>query len=124
MRALIVSASSSRRHAWRDAARGAGLQVLEAECAAEALLALRVVGVPELALIDGSSPTSAELVAHIRSQPGYQPLRLLLVAQEAGSDSPDCAALPGVDGILPRRFTAETLDRKLDSIGLRRKESP
>ena len=120
MRALIVSTSWMLRAAWRDAARGAGLQVVEAECAEEARLAVSILGTQELALIDASLPKAPELVARLRDE---SECRVLVVAPPAASGPPE-PDLPEADAFLQRPFTAAVLARQLEVLGLRGEDRP
>lgn len=116
-----MAGSGTLRSAWRDAARVAGLQAVEAGGADEALAALRALGPVDVALIEWNpaSGEGARLLDRLRAQRDCPPMRLVVV-------TPDLRCIPlteafraGADDFLLRPFTAETLGRKLQALGLR-----
>jgi two-component system, chemotaxis family, chemotaxis protein CheY len=119
MQALIVDDSSTMRKVLTSILNEAGFQVIATNCAAGALDALRQKPA-ELALIDWNMPgmNGIELLARVRSDPGYNAMKIVMVTTESEQSEVERALAAGADEYVMKPFTRDSILSKLQIIGL------
>ena len=84
MQALVVDDSSTMRKVLKSILTGAGFEVIEAKCGADALDRLKQ-NRADLALFDWNMPemTGIELLGKVRSDHGYDAMKIMMVTTES-----------------------------------------
>jgi two-component system, chemotaxis family, chemotaxis protein CheY len=120
MRAIVVDDSKAMRRILTGALKTHGFEVLEASTGKEAIERLRETGSLDLALIDWNMPemTGIELVELVRADTGFAGMRLMMVTTETEPEQVERALVAGADEYLMKPFTVETLELKLQTLGL------
>ena len=125
MNALVVDDSRAMRMIVGRIVSGLGFTVTEAGDGEEALALLRGGLECDLALIDWNMPKmpGLDLVTHIRAEPRWNAMRLVMVTTESERHAILQAVASGADEYVIKPFTPEALVEKLDLIGVVRSVS-
>jgi two-component system, chemotaxis family, chemotaxis protein CheY len=120
MKALVVDDSRSMRAILSKQLRELGFQAVEAGGGAEALRALNEQGPFELVLLDWNMPEmdGREVLTLIRSEPGYQDVRVMMVTTESEMSQVSVALEAGANEYLMKPFDRDSLLEKLILLGL------
>jgi two-component system chemotaxis response regulator CheY len=118
MQALIVDDSSTMRKLLKSILTGAGFEVTEAKCGADALECLKQKSA-DLALFDWNMPemTGIELLEKVRSDSGHAAMKIMMVTTESEASEVERALLTGADEYVMKPFTRDTILNKLQIIG-------
>jgi len=118
MQALIVDDSSTMRKVLRTILTGAGFDVLEAKCGAEALDCLKQ-NRAELALFDWNMPemSGIELLGKVRADPNHNNMKIMMVTTESEQIEIERALQEGADEYVMKPFTRDSILSKLQIIG-------
>ena len=97
---------------------GAGFNVVEARCGAEALDCLRQ-NRADLALIDWNMPemTGIELLEKVRADHGCDNMKIMMVTTESDQMEIERALREGADEYVMKPFTKDSILDKLQIIG-------
>jgi two-component system chemotaxis response regulator CheY len=119
MQALVVDDSSTMRKVLKSILSGAGFEVMEAKCGAEALDYLSQTRA-DLALFDWNMPemSGIELLGKVRSDHGFDGMKIMMVTTESDQAEVDRALREGADEYLMKPFTRDSIRDKLQIIGL------
>ena len=120
MNALVVDDSRAMRMIVGRIVAGLGFKVTEAGDGEEALALLRGGLECDLALIDWNMPKmpGLDLVTHIRAEPRWNAMRVVMVTTESERHAILQAITQGADEYVIKTFTPEALVEKLDLIGV------
>jgi len=119
MQALIVDDSSTMRKILKSILAGAGFEVIEAKCGAEALECLRQK-CADLALLDWNMPemSGIELLGKVRSDRSYDGMKVMMVTTESDEVEVERALQEGAYEYVMKPFTRDSILDKLQIIGL------
>lgn len=119
MNALIVDDSSTMRKILKSILAGAGFEVMEANCGAEALNQLQHCR-SDLALLDWNMPemSGLELLQKVRSDHAHDAMKIMMVTTESEQQSLERALQTGADEYVMKPFTKDAVLSKLQMIGL------
>lgn len=118
--ALVIDDSRAMRILLRDALRGMGFDVDEAEDGSAAIFRLDD-GMPrDVALVDWNMPVmnGLEFIRAVRADARFRSMRLLVITSETEAEQVMTALAAGADEYLMKPFTRETLLGKLEMLGL------
>lgn len=121
MRALVVDDSRAMRRIVGRILSDAGFEVLEAGDGQEAIDLLATQDTPpELACVDWNMPVMDGLtfITHVRKQPEWRTITLMMVTTESESDQIVRALAAGAHEYLIKPFNGEAMAEKLDLLGL------
>ena len=118
MQALIVDDSSTMRKVLKSILTGAGFEVSEAKCGADALASLKQQSA-DLALFDWNMPemTGIELLEKVRSDSSHAAMKIMMVTTESEQPEIERALEEGADEYIMKPFTRESILDKLQIIG-------
>jgi two-component system chemotaxis response regulator CheY len=118
MQALIVDDSSTMRKVLKSILTGAGFEVTEAKCGADALACLKQQPA-DLALFDWNMPemTGIELLGKVRSDPSYNAMKIMMVTTESELSELERALREGADEYVMKPFTRDSILNKLNILG-------
>ena len=118
MQALIVDDSSTMRKILKSILTGAGFEVTEAKCGADALASLKQQSA-DLALFDWNMPemTGIELLEKVRSDAGHAAMKIMMVTTESEASEVERALQTGADEYVMKPFTRDAILNKLQLIG-------
>jgi two-component system chemotaxis response regulator CheY len=121
MKALIIDDSRAMRMLLRRIVSNNGFEVVEAGNGQEALDALAVGPLPDVALIDWNMPVMDGLtfVNSVRARPEYRGITLMMVTTESERTQIVRALAAGAHEYLIKPFTEDALLSKFDLLGLR-----
>ena len=121
MKALIIDDSRAMRMLLRRIVSSNGFEVVEAGNGQEALDALAVGTLPDVALIDWNMPVMDGLtfVNSVRARPEYRGITLMMVTTESERTQIVRALAAGAHEYLIKPFTEDALLSKFDLLGLR-----
>ena len=121
MKALIIDDSRAMRMLLRRIVSSNGFEVVEAGNGQEALDALAVGPLPDVALIDWNMPVMDGLtfVNSVRARPEYRGITLMMVTTESERTQIVRALAAGAHEYLIKPFTEDALLSKFDLLGLR-----
>ena len=121
MKALIIDDSRAMRMLLRRFVSSNGFEVVEAGNGQEALDALAVGPLPDIALIDWNMPVMDGLtfVNSVRARPEYRGITLMMVTTESERTQIVRALAAGAHEYLIKPFTEDALLSKFDLLGLR-----
>ena len=119
-RALVVDDSRAARMILARALGELGFDVVEAANGREGIERLEQDGPVEFALVDWNMPevTGLEFVQHVRQQPGWSGVRLIMVTTETEIEQMTRALEAGADEYIMKPFTRETVEDKLRLLGV------
>jgi two-component system chemotaxis response regulator CheY len=119
MQALIVDDSSTMRKILKSILTGAGFQVTEANCGAEALASLDRQSA-DVALFDWNMPEMSgfELLEKVRADPAHNRMKVMMVTTESEQAELVRALRAGADEYVMKPFTRDSILDKLQIIGL------
>jgi two-component system chemotaxis response regulator CheY len=119
MQALIVDDSSTMRKVLKSILAGAGFEVIEAKCGADALDCLKQKHT-DLALLDWNMPemSGIELLGIVRSDHTYDGMKIMMVTTESDQVEVERALQAGADEYVMKPFTRDSILDKLQIIGL------
>jgi two-component system chemotaxis response regulator CheY len=122
MRALIVEDSTRGQSAMTGALADAGFQIVETEDSAAALHLLQDRGGVDLALVDWDLPEAEGLrfAMALRSVPGFDRTRLIMLTREPSTAEILGAIRMGVDECIVKPFSRKKLSDKLARLKLKR----
>lgn len=122
--ALVIDDSRAMRILLRDALRGIGYDVDEAENGSAAIFRLDDGMARDVALVDWNMPVmnGLEFIRAVRADSRFRGMRLLVITSETEADQVLTALAAGADEYLMKPFTHETLIGKLEMLGLARQE--
>jgi two-component system chemotaxis response regulator CheY len=122
--ALVIDDSRAMRILLRDALRGIGYDVDEAENGSAANFRLVDGTARDVALVDWNMPVmnGLEFIRAVRADSRFRGMRLLVITSETEADQVLTALAAGADEYLMKPFTHETLIGKLEMLGLVRQE--
>ena len=108
MQALIVDDSSTMRKVLKSILIGAGFEVSEAKCGADALDCLKQQRA-DLALFDWNMPemTGIELLGKVRSDPSHAAMKIMMVTTESEQSEVERALREGADEYVMKPFTRD-----------------
>ena len=120
MKALIIDDSRAMRMLLRRIVSNNGFEVVEAGNGQEALDALAVGPLPDVALIDWNMPVMDGLtfVNSVRARPEYRGITLMMVTTESERTQIVRALAAGAHEYLIKPFTEDALLSKFDLLGL------
>lgn len=120
MHALVIDDSRVMRKLLGRLLEQCGFEVSEASDGLEGLERLSAGPLPQLALVDWNMPNmnGVDMIRQVRSRREYDPLRVLMVSSETGTDQVAEALQAGADEYLMKPFTADSLRAKLDMLGM------
>ena len=120
MRALVVDDSKPSRSIVARTLADLKFVCTEAGNGREALAALAATGKPDLITVNWHMPVmdGIELVRHLRREPAYRGLPILMISTEHEQDRIALARQAGIDDYLGKPFTAAALARKLVDLGV------
>lgn len=120
MHALIVDDSRAMRRILRQIVEPLGFEIAEAGNGIEGLQRLSEHPDTELVLVDWNMPemNGIDFVKTVRSEPGNQRIKLVMVTTETEPSKMARALISGVDEFLMKPFTPEMLIDKLQLIGV------
>ena len=121
MKALIIDDSRAMRMLLRRIVSSNGFEVVEAGNGQEALDALAVGPLPDVALIDWNMPVMDGLtfVNSVRARPEYRGITLMMVTTESERTQIVRALAAGAHEYLIKPFTEDALLSKFELLGLR-----
>jgi len=121
MKALIIDDSRAMRMLLRRIVTNNGFEVVEAGNGQEALDALTVGPLPDVALIDWNMPVMDGLtfVNSVRARPEYRGITLMMVTTESERTQIVRALAAGAHEYLIKPFTEDALLSKFELLGLR-----
>ena len=121
MKALIIDDSRAMRMLLRRIVTSNGFEVVEAGNGQEALDALAVGPLPDIALIDWNMPVMDGLtfVNSVRARPEYRGITLMMVTTESERTQIVRALAAGAHEYLIKPFTEDALLSKFELLGLR-----
>ena len=121
MKALIIDDSRAMRMLLRRIVSNNGFEVVEAGNGQEALDALAVGPLPDVALIDWNMPVMDGLtfVNSVRARPEYRGITLMMVTTESERTQIVRALAAGAHEYLIKPFTEDALLSKFELLGLR-----
>jgi two-component system chemotaxis response regulator CheY len=119
MQALVVDDSSTMRRVLKSILVGAGFQVAEAKCGADALDFLKQ-NRADLALVDWNMPemNGLELLGKVRADQSYAAMKIMMVTTESEQTEVERALREGADEYVMKPFTKDSILDKLQIIGL------
>jgi two-component system chemotaxis response regulator CheY len=115
MNILVVDDFATMRKMIRAALRGlAGATITEADSAFLAWTLLQKNHY-DLLLTDWVMPemSGLELVQRVRARPALAQMRILMISSEGQSEKQEIARKLGVDGFLPKPFSARALNEEI-----------
>ena len=120
MRALVVDDSKPSRSIVARTLADLKFVCTEAGDGREALAALAATGKPDLITVNWHMPVmdGIELVRHLRREPAYRGLPILMISTEHEQERIALARQAGIDDYLGKPFTAAALARKLVDLGV------
>ena len=120
MKALIIDDSRAMRMLLRRIVSNNGFEVVEAGNGQEALDALAVGPLPDVALIDWNMPVMDGLtfVNSVRARPEYRGITLMMVTTESERTQIVRALAAGAHEYLIKPFTEDALLSKFELLGL------
>jgi two-component system chemotaxis response regulator CheY len=97
-----------------------GFEVAEASSGREALERLKELGMVRLALVDWNMPDmdGLEFVRAVRADPTYGTLPIIMATAEENQTQLTKALEAGANGHVPKPYTKELLQQKLDQLGI------
>lgn len=120
MRAMVVDDSRAARSIVRRILDELGCDVTESGDGREAIERLRAAGAPDVVFVDWNMPemNGVEFVRHVRANPDWDGLRLVMVTTEVERVHIALAMAAGADEYVMKPFTRDILLGKLQAIGL------
>ena len=120
MRALVVDDSKANRLLLQRFLGEAGFETVEAENGSDGLWYLNRIGPVELITVDFHMPgmNGVEFVRAVRSQRRYSDVPMIMITSEKSPKLAVDAFGAGVDELLIKPFTKETILEKLGSMRL------
>jgi len=120
VRALIIDDSKAMRHILGKMLSGLGFEVAEASNGLEALEQLKLMGKPDLALVDWNMPemNGYEFVRAVRAEQNYDGVLLMMVTTETEMENVVRALAAGANEYVMKPFTKEIILEKLRLFGL------
>jgi len=120
VRALVVDDSKPSRSIVARTLAELKFDCAEAANGQEALAALAASGRPDLITVNWHMPVmdGIELVRHLRREPAYRGLPILMISTEHEQERIALARQAGIDDYLAKPFTAAALSRKLVDLGV------
>jgi two-component system chemotaxis response regulator CheY len=119
MRALVIDDSRAMRMLLKRELVALGFEVFEAGEGQEALDRLAELGAMDVVLVDWTMPgmDGMSFVHHVRSEPAYEGMRLVMITSESDPAQIFHALMAGVDEYATKPITRETLAEKLGLAG-------
>jgi two-component system chemotaxis response regulator CheY len=116
MRALVIDDSRTVRIIIGTILRELGMEVLEAANGLEALEQMKLNPDVDLMLLDWNMPqmNGLDFLRAVRSQRGYDAVRILMVTSEAQSEQVTQALSAGANEYLMKPFSKDVLVAKLN----------
>jgi two-component system chemotaxis response regulator CheY len=120
MRAMVVDDSRAMRSLLKGMLKSIGFEVFEAANGVEALVKLREIGVPELALFDWNMPEmdGYQLLRYVRSNASYATTKIMMVTTETEVSQITKALEAGADEYVMKPFTVEAICEKITMLGI------
>ena len=120
MRALVVDDSRTMRTIISRILDGLGFDVTQAADGQQAVELLAEGMTFDLGLVDWNMPrmSGLDLVTHIRANPSWESMRLVMVTTESERDAILLAISRGADEYVIKPFTSDALVEKLGLIGM------
>jgi len=118
MQALVVDDSSTMRKVLKSILTGAGFEVIEAKCGADALESLQQ-NRADLALFDWNMPemSGIELLAKVRANRVYDDMKIMMVTTESEQSEIERAMREGANEYVMKPFTRDSILCKLQILG-------
>jgi two-component system chemotaxis response regulator CheY len=121
MRAMVVDDSRAMRSLLRNLLKGTGLDVVaEAGNGIEALAALKLAGMVDVALVDWNMPemNGYEFVQAVRADHTYAAVRIIMVTTESEIEKMTKALEAGANEYIMKPFTKDAIRDKLQLLGV------
>ena len=119
MKALVIDSSNTMRSVLRRILSMRGFEVTEADNCHQAMDVLRVMGPPDLVLVDWIvHEDGLEFVTRLRHESVEYTRVVMLATAEPGSRELHGALMAGADGYLVKPFNGLQIDAKLAQVGL------
>jgi len=120
MRAIIIDDSKAMRVLLGRILADLGFDVTEAANGREGIERLRANGQTDLALVDWNMPemSGVDFVRAVRSEPDYDPLRIIMVTTETEMSRVVKALGAGANEYIMKPFDKDAIREKLQLIGL------
>ena len=120
MRALVVDDSRAMRVLMTRMLKEIGFDVQEAGDGREALTRLREMGEVDIVLVDWNMPEmdGLEFLRAVRSDRGWDDIRVMMVTTECGMDEVMSALQEGADDYVMKPFDKEIIREKLILLGV------
>jgi len=120
VRALVVDDSRAMRVLMTRMLKEIGFDVQEAGDGREALTRLREMGEVDIVLVDWNMPEmdGLEFLRAVRSDRGWDDIRVMMVTTECGMDEVMSALQEGADDYVMKPFDKEIIREKLILLGV------
>jgi two-component system chemotaxis response regulator CheY len=120
MRALVLDDSRAMRRILRKLLMELGFEVVEAGDGVEGLARMFDGGPFEIALVDWNMPEmdGLEFVRAVRKEATWRDMTLMMVTTESETDRVVAALAAGANEYVMKPFTRDTIQAKLELLGL------
>lgn len=120
MQALVIDDSRVMRKLLGTMLGRLGFEVAEAGDGVQGLARIAAGPLPAVLLVDWNMPemNGVDMIRTVRGRREWDALRILMVSSETGPGQVSEALAAGADEYLMKPFTADSLQAKLDMLGL------
>ncbi|GAB4358090.1 MAG: response regulator [Immundisolibacter sp.] len=120
MQALVIDDSRVMRKLLRTLLGQLGFDVAEAGDGVQGLAHIEAGPLPDVLLVDWNMPemNGVDMIRAVRGRRDWDALRILMVSSETSPDQVSEALQAGADEYLMKPFTADSLQAKLEMLGL------
>jgi len=121
MKALVIDDSKAMRIILKQILQSLGGTVEEAGNGKEGLEKLKVIGKPDVVLVDWNMPemNGLDFVRAVRANPSYRTLPLMMVTTETESSQMGKALAAGANEYVMKPFTKDVISEKLKILGIK-----
>ncbi len=121
MKALVIDDSKAMRIILKQILQSLGGTVEEAANGKEGLEKLKMIGKPDVVLVDWNMPemNGLDFVRAVRANPGYRTLPLMMVTTETESSQMGKALAAGANEYVMKPFTKDVIAEKLKILGIK-----
>ncbi len=121
MKALVIDDSKAMRIILKQILQSLGGTVEEAANGKEGLEKLKMIGNPDVVLVDWNMPemNGLDFVRAVRANPVYRTLPLMMVTTETESAQMGKALAAGANEYVMKPFTKDVISEKLKILGIK-----
>jgi len=121
MKALVIDDSKAMRIILKQILQSLGGTVEEAANGKEGLEKLKMIGKPDVVLVDWNMPemNGLDFVRAVRANPVYRTLPLMMVTTETESAQMGKALAAGANEYVMKPFTKDVISEKLKILGIK-----